>query len=322
MPKSTRILVTGAAGQIGSELVLALCDRYGADRIVASDIKPLSFPHPGPFEYVDVTEKPALDAVVDRHQINVVFHLAAILSAVGEQRPNLCWRVNVDGLHNVLDVARERELTRVFCPSSIAVFGCRTPRNNTPQETVLDPATMYGITKVSGELLCRYYWQKHGLDVRGIRYPGLISSRTLPGGGTTDYAVAIYYEAIAKKRYSCFLAEKTILPMMYMPDAIKATLNLMEADSTRLKHRVDFNLAAMSFSAGELAAEIKKHIPDFVVDYKPDYRQAIADTWPCTIDDGAARQEWGWNPDFDLATMTVDMLKKLGRRHAEGTLYF
>jgi nucleoside-diphosphate-sugar epimerase len=321
MPKSTRILVTGAAGQIGSELVLALYERCGADCVVASDIKTLNFSYPGPFEFVDVTEKRNLDVVVDRYQIDVIYHLAAILSAVGEQKPDLCWYVNMGGLRNVLDVARERALSRIFCPSSIAVFGRKTPRFNVPQETVLDPATMYGITKVSGELLCQYYHQKYGLDLRGIRYPGLISSRTLPGGGTTDYAVAIYYEAIAKRRYRCFLAEGTVLPMMYMPDAIKATLDLMEADPARLNRQVDYNLAAMSFSAGELAAEIKKHVPDFEVEYRPDYRQAIADTWPCTIDDSAARQEWGWQPDYDLASMTVDMLDKLGQRHAEGTLY-
>ncbi len=320
MPKSTRILVTGAAGQIGSELVLALCERYGADQVVASDIKALAFSYPGPFELLDVTKKSDIEAVVDRHQIDVIYHLAAILSAVGEQKPNLCWHVNMDGLHNVLDVARERACSRIFCPSSIAVFGSRTPRYNVPQETVLDPATMYGITKVSGELLCRYYYQKYGMDLRGIRYPGLISSQTYPGGGTTDYAVAIFYEAVAKRRYRCFLGEGTVLPMMYMPDAIKATLDLMDADPGQLKRRVDYNLAAMSFSAGELAAEIKRHILNFEVEYEPDYRQAIADTWPCTIDDSAARQEWGWQPDYDLASMTIDMLEKLGRRYAEGSL--
>ncbi len=317
----TRILVTGAAGQIGSELVLALCDRYSPENVLASDIKPLPFHHPGPFEFVDVTSREALEAAAGKYQIDTIYHLAAVLSAVGEQRPQLCWQVNTAGLLNVLEVARERQMVRVFCPSSIAVFGCETPRDNTPQDTILCPETMYGVTKVSGELLCRYYYERFGVDVRGIRYPGLISSATLPGGGTTDYAVAIFYEAIANRRYTCFVSEETVLPMMYMPDAIKGTLNLMEADLTRAKHRADYNIAAMSFSAGELAAEIQKHIPDLQVEYRPDYRQAIADTWPRTIDDTPARQEWGWCPDYDLASMTADMLEKLCQRHAEGNLY-
>lgn len=319
--KMTRILVTGAAGQIGSELILALSDRYGPENVVASDIKPLSYHHPGPFELVDVTSREAVDAVAGKHGIDTVYHLAAILSAVGEQKPQLCWRVNTAGLLNVLEVARERRMARVFCPSSIAVFGCGTPRDNTPQDTVLCPETMYGVTKVTGELLCRYYHERFGLDVRGIRYPGLISSATLPGGGTTDYAVAIFYGAIAGKRYTCFVSEETVLPMMYMPDAIKGTLDLMEADLAQAKHRAGYNISAMSFSAGELAAEIQRHIPDFQVEYRPDYRQAIADTWPRTIDDTLARQEWGWCPDYDLASMTSDMLEKLGQRHAAGMLY-
>jgi nucleoside-diphosphate-sugar epimerase len=211
-------------------------------------------------------------------------------------------------------------LVRVFCPSSIAAFGPETPRDSTPQETVLRPTTMYGVTKVAGELLCNYYFHRFGVDVRGVRYPGIISSETPPGGGTTDYAVHIFYKAIKQKHYTCFVRENTVLPMMYMPDCIKGTIELMEADLSRLKHHADFNLAAMSFSAGELATEIKKHIPEFTVEYEPDYRQAIADSWPRSIDDGAAHEEWDWQPDYDLAAMTADMLDKLGKRHAEGRL--
>jgi nucleoside-diphosphate-sugar epimerase len=223
-------------------------------------------------------------------------------------------------LYNVLEFAREYDLVRVFCPSSIAAFGPETPRDDTPQETVLRPTTMYGVTKVAGELLCDYYFHRFGVDVRGVRYPGIISSETPPGGGTTDYAVHIFYEAIKHKHYTCFVREDTMLPMMYMPDCIKGTIDLMEADLARLKHHADFNLAAMSFSAGELAAEIKKHIPEFTVEYEPDSRQAIADSWPRSIDDSAAQEEWGWQPDFDLAAMTADMLEKLSQRHAEGKL--
>jgi len=246
--------------------------------------------------------------------------MAAILSAVGEQNPHLAWDVNINGLYNILEIARERQLVRVFCPSSIAAFGPETPRDNTPQETILRPTTMYGVTKVAGELLCNYYFKKFNVDVRGVRYPGIISSETLPGGGTTDYAVAIFYEAIKHKHYTCFVRQDTVLPMMYMPDCIKGTIDLMEADVSRLKHHADFNLAAISFSAGELAAEIKKHIPEFTIEYKPDFRQAIADSWPQSIDDSAARQEWGWQPSYDLAAMTADMLQKLSERHAHGKL--
>jgi len=223
-------------------------------------------------------------------------------------------------LHNILEIARERKLLRVFCPSSIAAFGPETPQDNTPQETIMLPKTMYGVTKVAGELLCNYYVRKYGLDVRGVRYPGIISNETLPGGGTTDYAVAIYYDAIKYGKYTCFVREDTVLPMMYMPDCIKATIDLMEADFSRLLHHADFNVAAMSFSAGELAAEIKKHIPNLTVTYEPDFRQAIADSWPRSLDDSAAREEWDWQPAYDLAAMTVDMLDTLGKRHAEGKL--
>ncbi len=320
----TRILVTGAVGQIGSELTIELRQRYGAENVVATghSTKPsAALWEGGPFAYIDVTDRGSLEAVVDRYDIDTVYHMAAILSAVGEEKPHLAWDVNINGLYNVLEVARERELVRVFCPSSIAVFGPNTPQHNTPQETILRPTTMYGVSKVAGELLSEYYVARFGVDVRGVRYPGIISSETLPGGGTTDYAVAIYYEAVANKRYTCFVQEDTVLPMMYMPDCIKGTIDLMEADSSRLVHHADFNMASMSFSVGELAAEIRKHIPGFTCEYKPDYRQAIADSWPCTIDDTAAREEWDWRPEYDLAAMTTDMLEKLGKRHAEGRLY-
>ncbi|MBN1135372.1 MAG: NAD-dependent epimerase/dehydratase family protein [Anaerolineae bacterium] len=322
--KKARILVTGSVGQIGSELTLELRRRYGADNVIAAGhrTKPSSTLYEtGPFEFIDVARRDSLEAAVVKYDVGIIYHMAAILSAVGEQKPHLAWDVNINGLYNVLEVARERRLSRVFCPSSIAAFGPETPRHNTPQETVLRPTTMYGVTKVTGELLCDYYVRRFGVDARGVRYPGIISSETLPGGGTTDYAVAIYYEAVANKRYTCFVREDTVLPMMYMPDCIKATIDLMEADFSRLKHHADFNLAAMSFSAGELAAEIQKHIPDFTCNYQPDFRQAIADSWPCSIDDSAARQEWDWQPSYDLAAMTVDMLDKLQQRHAKGCLY-
>jgi nucleoside-diphosphate-sugar epimerase len=317
------ILVTGACGQIGSELTLALRDRYGDDNVVATGhrTKPGdALRDSGPFEFIDVTQKETVEAVVKKYNIDTVYHMAAILSAVGEQRPHLAWDVNINGLYNILEIAREYELVRVFCPSSIAAFGPETPREDTPQETVLRPTTMYGLTKVAGELLCDYYFRRFGVDVRGVRYPGIISSETLPGGGTTDYAVAIFYEAIKHKHYTCFVREDTVLPMMYMPDCIKGTIDLMEADLARLRHHADFNLASISFSAGELAAEIKKHIPEFTIAYQPDDRQAIADSWPRSIDDGAARKEWGWQPSYDLASMAADMLEKLSQRHAEGRL--
>lgn len=318
-----RMLVTGAVGQIGSELTIALREQHGPQNVVAAGHRTAPSPalrDSGPFEFVDVTQKDDLEALAIKHEIQAIYHMAAILSAVGEARPHLCWDVNVNGLYNVLEIAREHNL-RVFCPSSIAVFGPETPADNTPQETVLRPRTMYGITKVGGELLCDYYARRFDVDVRGVRYPGIISNVTPPGGGTTDYAVEIYYEAIRHRRYECFVREDTVLPMMYMPDCIKATIDLMEADAKRLKHRADYNVTAMSFSAGELAAEIKKHVPEFVVTYRPDpVRQAIADSWPQTIDDSVARAEWGWQPSYDLAAMTSDMIAELGKRHAEGNL--
>ena len=318
-----RILVTGACGQIGSELTMALRERYGNDNVVAAGHKtpPSStLRDSGPFVSMEVTRRETVEEVVDRYKIDTLYHMAAILSATGEKNPHLAWDVNMNGLYNVLEVARERHMARVFCPSSIAAFGPETPRDHTPQETVLRPTTMYGVTKVAGELLCNYYFKRFGLDVRGVRYPGIISSETLPGGGTTDYAVAIFYEALKHKRYTCFVREDTVLPMMHMPDCIRATIMLMEADLSRLKHHADFNLAGLSFSAGELAAEIKQHIPEFVCEYEPDFRQAIADSWPRTIDDSAAREEWGWQPQYDLPAMVKEMLEKLGKKYAEGKL--
>ena len=319
-----KILVTGAAGQIGSELVIALRRRYGAENVVAgfNRTRPSqAVLEAGPSETVDVTRRETLEAVVDKYGVSTIYHLAAILSAVGEERPQQAWNVNVNGLCNVLEIARECKSMRVFCPSSIAVFGPRSPRDNTPQDAILDPTTMYGISKVAGELLCGYYAERFGVDVRGVRYPGIISHETLPGGGTTDYAVAIFYEAVARGRYTCFVREDTVLPMMYMPDCIRGAIELMEADPCRLKHHADYNLASMSFSAGQLAAEIRRHIPGFVCEYRPDSRQAIADSWPRSIDDRAARDEWDWRPEYDLASMTADMLAKLKRRHENRLLY-
>jgi nucleoside-diphosphate-sugar epimerase len=318
-----KILVTGSVGQIGSELSLALRERYGADNVVATGRKTKpskELEESGPFEFIDVAKRDTVEWACDKYDVNAIVHMAAILSAVGEQNPMRCWDVNMNGTLNVLEVAREREMAQVLVPSSIAAFGPETPRDNTPQETVLKPRTMYGVTKVAGELVCDYYFHKYGLDVRGLRYPGIISAETPPGGGTTDYAVAIYYAAVKGEPYECFVREDTVLPMMYMPDCLKATTDLMEADLATLKHHSDFNVGSMSFSAGELAASIKKYVPDFEVTYEPDFRQAIADSWPRSLDDAAAREEWGWAPAYDLDAMTQDMLEKLKKKYEEGTL--
>jgi len=309
-----RILITGACGQIGSELTSVLRKRYGAENVIASDIKeePLKdTEESGIYEILDVRDRKTLKEVVDKYSIDTLFHMAAILSANGEKNPWLAWDVNVNGLYNVLEIAREKNMKRVFVPSSIAAFGPETPKVKAPQETVLKPRTIYGVTKIIVERLGEYYFWKFGLDVRGIRYPGIISSETLPGGGTTDYAVEIFYEAVKNRRYIAFLRKETRLPMMYMPDCLKATVMLMEADLSRLKHHGDFNLSGMSFSVEELAKEIKKHIREFTCEYKPDFRQEIADSWPQSIDDSAAREEWGWKPDYDLASMTEDMINKI-----------
>jgi nucleoside-diphosphate-sugar epimerase len=322
--ETNTILVTGAAGQIGSELVPILRKLFGNERVIASD---LVQPGPkllesGPFEKLNVTSKRDLSQIINRYRIKTIYHLAAILSATGEKNPQKAWEVNLNGLYNVLEASRELGVKKVFCPSSIAVFGPITPRIKTPQDTILSPTTMYGVTKVAGEHLGDYYVRKYRLDVRGCRFPGIISHETLPGGGTTDYAVAIFYEAIIYKKYNCFLKPETRLPMMYMPDCLKAIIQLMQADFSGLKHHSNFNVTAMSFSAEELAAEIKKHIPDFQIDYQPDFRQAIADSWPESIDDSAARKEWNWQPEYDLARMTEDMLRVLTEKKNQGKLKY
>ena len=317
------ILVTGATGQIGSELTMELRKRCGSDNVIAAGHRrepSEKLLKSGPFEYINVGDRGSIEKAVKKHGVNTIYHLAAVLSVVGEEKPEMAWKVNMDGLRNVLEIAREHELAKIFWPSSIAVFGPEAPRLATPQDTILIPRTIYGVTKVAGELLCNYYFLRFGLDVRSVRYPGIISSETLPGGGTTDYAVEIFYEAIKNKRYTCFLKEDTVLPMMHMPDCIKAAIDLMEAAPKRITCRTSYNVTGMSFSAGELTAEIKKHIPEFETDYKPDFRQKIADSWPMTIDDGAARKDWGWNPTYDLTAMTKDMIEKLTKRFTEGNL--
>jgi nucleoside-diphosphate-sugar epimerase len=317
------ILVVGSAGQIGSELVLALREKYGGDRVVAGirKTKPSEkLTSTGPCEVVDALQKEMLAETVDKYDIDVIINMAAILSGTGEKNPMLAWDVNMNGLINILELARERKMSQVLVPSSIAVFGPTTPVDDTPQETILKPTTIYGVTKVAGELLGDYYVKRYGLDVRGLRYPGIISHETLPGGGTTDYAVAIYYEAIKNKKYTCFVNEDTRLPMMYMPDCLKATIDLMEADFGQLNYHCDYNIGAMSFTVAEMAESIKKHIPEFEISYEPDFRQAIADSWPNSVDDSAARADWGWKPDFDLDAMTTDMLKAIGEKHEKGLI--
>jgi len=311
-----RILVTGALGQIGSELVPELRSRYGADAVVASDIRlPAGDPDAeGPFEVLDVTNVRQVHDLVHRYQVGTIYHLAALLSATAEEKPHVAWELNMGGLYKVLETARQVRAA-VFNPSSIAAFGPSTPRVQTPQDTVQRPTTLYGVTKVAGELLADYYALRFGVDVRGLRFPGLISYTAPPGGGTTDYAVTIFYEALRYGRYTCFLGPDTRLDMMYMPDAIRATVGLMEADPAKLVHRNAFNLASINFTPEELAAEIRKHLPDFEIDYDIDpVRQRIADSWPQSLDDSAARTEWGWSPRYDLSSMVADMLEKLRER--------
>ncbi|AOY75236.1 L-threonine 3-dehydrogenase [Clostridium formicaceticum] len=311
-----KVLVTGALGQIGSELVMYLRKTYGDDNVISSSRskKEDSQATSEPFEIVDVTNAQQIADAVKKHKVDTILHLAAVLSATGEKNPAVAWNINMNGLYNVLEVARENQCA-VCTPSSIAVFGPSTPKDQTPQDTVMRPTTIYGVTKVAGELLCDYYYQKYQLDTRGVRFPGIISSVALPGGGTTDYAVHIYYEALKNKKYSCFLDKGTYMDMMYMPDALEAIVQLMEADPSKLIHRNAFNITAMSFDPEEIAAEIKKHIPEFEMHYdvNPDI-QKIADSWPNSLDDSEARKQWGWNPKYDLAAMTVDMLDQLSKK--------
>ena len=307
----TRILIIGANGQIGTELTQALVRRHGPDAVVTSDLVPtgrvLGLRH----EMLDVAEAGALKEVVSRHHISQIYLLAAALSARGEQHPKWAWDLNMKGLLNVLEIARTHQLQRVFWPSSIAAFGPSTPRDHTPQKAVMDPTTVYGISKLAGEGWCAWYHRRHGVDVRSLRYPGLISWSTPPGGGTTDYAVEIFHEALKHASYRCFLAPDTELPMMYMPDAIRATLELMEAPAASIRERGSYNLAGISFAPAQIAAEIARHIPALRVEYQPDFRQAIADSWPRSIDDSQARADWGWRPQYDLAAMVQDMLANL-----------
>jgi nucleoside-diphosphate-sugar epimerase len=308
-----KILVIGASGQIGVELTLALRKMYGNANVVASDLREENdlLKGTGPYVSLDVMNKEMLHVQVIRQGITQIYLLAAILSATGEKNPNLAWSLNMQSLLNVLDIAREENLHKVYWPSSIAVFGPTSPKQNCPQQTVIEPVTVYGISKFAGEFWCNYYNRRYGVDVRSLRYPGLISYKSAPGGGTTDYAVEIFHEALEEKKYECFLREDTYLPMMYMPDAIRATIELMEADKSKISIRTSYNISGMSFSPKEIAAEIKNHIPDFSISYKPDYRQAIADSWPQSIDDTVARNDWGWKEEFALERMVGDMLENL-----------
>ncbi len=307
----SKILVTGCLGQIGSDLTIELANKFGKEHIIGTDYKPSkNVEHIAAFEQFDAVDIAKFENVIKKYDIDTVYHLVGVLSAKGEQNPDAAWRVNMGSLKNVLDLAKDYSL-KVFWPSSIAAFGPSTPRENTPQQTILEPTTMYGVTKVSGELLCNYYFEKYGVDVRSLRYPGIISYKAEPGGGTTDYAVGIYYGALQEKKYTCFVREDTVLPMMYMPDAVKGTIDITEANPSKIKTRFSYNHAAISFSAKEQEESVKKYIPEFVCNYEPDSRQKIADSWPKTIDDSAARTDWGWKHEYDLDKMTQDMLEKL-----------
>jgi nucleoside-diphosphate-sugar epimerase len=308
-----KILVIGASGQIGVELTLALRKVYGNANVVASDLReqnPL-LEGTGPYVSLDVMNKEMLHVQVIRQNITQIYLLAAILSATGEKNPNLAWNLNMTGLLNVLDIAREEKIAKVYWPSSIAVFGPTSPKQNCPQQTIIEPTTVYGISKYAGEFWCNYYYHRFGVDVRSLRYPGLISYKSAPGGGTTDYAIEIFHEAVEEKKYECFLSEDTYLPMMYMPDAIRATIELMEAPAEKISIRTSYNLSGMSFSPKEISFAIAQHIPGFIVSYKPDYRQAIANSWPQSIDDSVARKDWGWKEEYNLKTMVKEMLDNI-----------
>ena len=311
--RDEKILVIGACGQIGVELTLQLRKNYGEQAIIASDLRE---EHPllkgtGPYVSLDIMNKETFHVLVLRYNITQVYLLAAILSATGEKNPGLAWHINMQSLLNVLEVAKEEELHKIYWPSSIAVFGPNSPKENTPQHTIFEPTTIYGISKYAGERWCEYYSKRYGLDVRSLRYPGLISYKSQPGGGTTDYAIEIFHDAIKNGRYTSFLQANTYLPMMYMPDAIRATIELMEADANKISIRSSYNLSAVSFSPNDISEEIKKHIPAFTIDYKVDSRQQIADSWPKSIDDSQAQQDWGWKPEYDLERLTKDMLDNL-----------
>lgn len=310
-----KIMVIGACGQIGVELTAELRTIFGNENVLASDLRE---EHPllkgtGPYEQCDVMNKESLINLIQKYKITQVYLLAAILSATGEKNPAMAWNINMQSLMNILEIARDEKLHKVYWPSSIAVFGPNSPKKNTPQHTIIEPTTVYGISKYAGEQWCAYYHKNYGVDVRSLRYPGLISYKSAPGGGTTDYAIDIYHHALRDKKYECFLSETTYLPMMYMPDAIRATIELMQAPSEKIKTRTAYNISAMSFSPKEIAQSIQKFIPDFEIRYNPDFRQQIADSWPQSIDDGIAFQDWQWKATFDLDSMTEDMLKNLSK---------
>ena len=312
--KKEKILVIGASGQIGVELTLALRKIYGGAQVIASDLREENelLKGTGPYVSLDVMNKEMLHVQVIRQGVTQIYLLAAILSATGEKNPPLAWNLNMQSLLNVLDIAKEEQLSKVYWPSSIAVFGPTSPKDACPQHTIIEPSTVYGISKFAGEFWCNYFHQRFGVDVRSIRYPGLISYKSAPGGGTTDYAIEIFHAAKLGKTYPCFLKADTHLPMMYMPDAIRATIELMEAPAERIKVRTSYNLSSMSFSPQEIHQEIKKHLPEFQISYQPDYRQHIADSWPKSIDDAPARNDWGWKHEYDLSKMTAEMLKNIG----------
>ena len=315
---STKILIIGACGQIGTELTQKLRSIYGTENVIASDIRKLNTDvvNSGPFEVVNALDFNQIEHLVELHQIDEVYLMAALLSATAEKNPAFAWDLNMNSLFHVLNLAKAGKIKKIFWPSSIAVFGPTTPRENTPQYTVMEPSTVYGISKQAGERWCEYYHNIFGVDVRSIRYPGLISWSSPPGGGTTDYAVDIFHKALSDKTYECFLSSETKMPMMYMDDAIAATIKIMQAPAEKIKIRSSYNLAAMSFTPTEIAAEIQKHIPEFTISYQPDFRQKIADSWPASIDDNHARKDWGWKHEFDLESMTVDMLKNLSAEKA------